>query len=68
MLFMVVPILEDIRLLVFFNLPQANNDFNKKWALELLNIIPKDRVFDKPLKDRIERHKFFICDRHFTSD
>ena len=41
----------------FFNVPNANNDFNKKWASELINIITEDRVIGKPLKDRIERHK-----------
>ena len=32
----------------FFKVPNANNDFNKKWASELLNIIAKDRVINKP--------------------
>ena len=60
--------LEDITRMLVFKVPEANNDFNKKWVSELINIITKDTVNDKPLKDRIERHKFFICGRHFTSD
>ena len=40
----------------------------KKWSLELINIILKYRQCDKSLNERIESHKLFICEKHFTAD
>ena len=35
---------------------------------DLINIILKYRQGDKSLNERIESHKFFICEKHFTTD
>ena len=51
-----------------FKLPLANNEFNKKWSQDLINIILKYRKRDKSLNERIKSHKLFICEKHFTSD
>ena len=46
----------------------ANNEFNKKWIQELINIILKYRQPDKSLNEWIESHKLFIWEKHFTAD
>ena len=51
-----------------FKVPLANNEFNKKWRQDLINIILKYRQRDKSLNERIESHKLFIFEKHFTSD
>ena len=51
-----------------FKVPKANNDVNKSWGDELINIITKDRVIDAPLRKRIELRKLYICERHFSAD
>ena len=51
-----------------FKVPLANNEFNKKWSQDLINIILKYRQRDKSLNERIESHKLFICEKHFTAD
>ena len=48
--------------------PLANNEFNKKWSQDLINIILKYRQRDKSLNERIESHKLFICEKHFIVD
>ena len=52
----------------FFKIPLPNNEANKKWGSELINIITKDREIDAALKSRIETRKLFICEQHFTQD
>ena len=54
--------------LSFFKVPLPNNEVNKKWGAELINIITKDRQVDASLKKRIETRKLFICEQHFTED
>ena len=51
-----------------FKVPLANNEFNKKWSQDLVNIILKYRQRDKSLNKRIESHKLFICEKRFTAD
>ena len=54
--------------LIFFKVPLPNNEANKKWGSELINVITKDREVDAALKKRIETRKLFICEQHFTED
>ena len=49
-----------------FKLPAPNNDFNKKWWGDLLNVIKKDRVVDDSLKCQIDADMLHICERHFS--
>ena len=49
-----------------FKLPAPNNDFNKKWRGDLLNVIRKDRVVDDSLKRQIDADRLHICERHFS--
>ena len=51
-----------------FKVPLPNNEVNKKWGSELINIITKDRQVDALLRKRIESSKIFICERHFSPD
>ena len=48
-----------------FKVPLPNNEFNKKWNRDLINIITKDRQVDEPLKKRIASCNLYICERHF---
>ena len=52
----------------FFNVPLPNNEMNKKWGNELINVITKDREVDASLKKRIETRKLFICEQHFSEE
>ena len=45
--------------------PLPNNEFNKKWNHDLINIITK---VDKPLKKRIASCNLYICERHFSPE
>ena len=45
-----------------------NNEFNRKWSQDLINIILKYRQRDKSLNETIESHKLFIYEKHFTAD
>ena len=49
-----------------FKVPLPNNEFNKKWNRDLINIITKDRQLDEPLKKRIASCNLYICERHFS--
>ena len=51
-----------------FKVSLANNEFNKKWSQDLINIILKYWQRDKSLNKRIESHKLFICEKRFTAD
>ena len=51
-----------------FKVPLLNNNINKKWSKELVGIILKYRQRDESLNKRIQSHKLFICERHFTAD
>ena len=46
-----------------FKLPQRECDTN--WKKDIVTVLKKFRVVDKSLKDRIEKGKVFICERHF---
>ena len=55
--------------MTFFRVPKESDDFKKKWASELINVIPKDRVIDNTLQEKInnkEHKKLWICERHFS--
>ena len=50
-------------------MPKESDDFKKKWASELINVITKDRVIDSKLQEKIndkEHKKMWICERHFS--
>ena len=51
-----------------FKVPLPNNEFNKKWNRDLINIITKDRQVDEPLKKRIASCNLYICERHFSPE
>ena len=51
-----------------FKVSLPNNGVNKKLGKELINIILKYRQRDESLSKRIQSHKLFISERHFTVD
>ena len=51
-----------------FKVPLPNNEFNKKWNRDLINIITKDRQVDEPLNKRIASCNLYICERHFSPE
>ena len=54
--------------MTFFKVPKESDDFKRKWASELINVITKDRVIDSKLQEKIndkEHKKLWICERHF---
>ena len=51
-----------------FKVPLPNNEFNKKWNRDLINIITKDRQVGEPLKKRIVSCNLYICERHFSPE
>ena len=51
-----------------FKVPLPNNEFNKKWNRDLINIITKDRQLDEPLKKRIASCNLYICELHFSPE
>ena len=58
--------------MTFFKVPKESDDFKKKWASELINVITKDHVIDSKLQVKInvndkEHKKMWICGRHFST-
>lgn len=46
-------------------IPAGEDDYNKTWREELINIITRDRAIDQSLKNQIERKQLYICELHF---
>ena len=40
--------------IAFFKVPKEKDNFTKKWASELINVITKDRVVDNKLRAKID--------------
>ena len=38
-----------------YKVPSGENDFDKKWRNQLINIVTRDREVDKVLRERIEK-------------
>lgn len=51
-----------------YKVPGGNNEFDTAWRNKLVAIITKNRVVDKALKDRIEKKRVYICQRHYRTD
>ena len=51
-----------------FQIPRAVDEETKKWRADMLNIITRDRVVDEHFKQKIEKNKVWICQKHFTED
>ena len=51
-----------------FKVPLPNNEFNKKWNRDLINIITKDGQVNEPLKKRIASCNLYICERNFLPE
>ena len=51
-----------------FKLPAPTTDFNKQWRADLVNIVTKDRVVDKALKNQLADNNIHICKKQFRED
>ena len=51
-----------------FKIPSGNDPKTVEWRVKLVNIVTKDRVADKPLRDRIAANRVYICEKHFSED
>ena len=54
--------------MTFFKVPKESDDFKRKWASKLTNVITTDRVIDSKLQEKIndkEHKKLWICERPF---
>eukprot|EP00794_Sanderia_malayensis_P002814 gene2814-3250_t len=45
--------------------PSGDDEYNKKWRKELINIVTKDRVIDAGLRTPIKKSTIRICEKHF---
>ena len=55
--------------MTFFKVQIESDDFKKKWASELINVITKVCVIGSKLQEKIndkEHKKLWICERHFS--
>ena len=54
--------------IAIFKIPGGNDEFSSSWREKLVNIITKDRVIDKGLRNQIDKRKLHICEMHYTED
>ena len=47
--------------------PSGDDEFNKKWREQLVDIVTKDRVIDAGLRVQIEKRTIRICEKHFDA-
>jgi len=51
-----------------FRVPRGDNEYNVNWRSKLINIVTKDRVVDKSLREQIKKKNISICERHFEGN
>ena len=49
-------------------LPSGEDEFGTRWRNKLIAIITRDRAVDTDLRERINKKKLYICQRHFSSE
>lgn len=54
--------------LSIFKVPAGENQFDKSWREKLVDVVIRDREVDHALRDRIQRKKIYICEKHFSED
>ena len=51
-----------------YKVPGGNKEFDSKWREKLVAVVVRHREIDAALKERIQKKKIFICQRHFRDD
>ena len=54
--------------IAIFKNPAGDDDFNRKWRENLVNIITRDRVIDQNLQRQINENTLHTCEHHYTED
>ena len=48
--------------------PTGDDEWSASWRNDIINVVTRDRVIDKALKERIQKKNIFICEEHFSED
>ena len=51
-----------------YKIPSGEDEFETRWRNKLIAIITRDRAVDTDLRERINKKKLHICQRHFSSE
>ena len=52
-----------------FKVPQGDNEWSSNWRKCIINVVTKNRVIDKVLRERIMKTKnIFFCERDYSED
>ena len=51
-----------------YKVPGGNNEFDSKLREKLIAIVVRHSEIDPALKERIQKKKIFMCQRHFRDD
>ena len=54
--------------LAIFRVPTGDDEYSKTWRERIVNIITKDRVIDKGLKNQIDKRTLFTCELHYPEE
>ena len=51
-----------------YKVPSGEDEFETRWRNKLIAIITRDRAVDTDLRERINKKKLYICQRHLSSE
>ena len=51
-----------------FKVPQGDNEWSSNWGKSILNVVTKDLVIDKALRERIMKKNIFVCEKHYSEE
>ena len=54
--------------IVIFRVPTWNQERGNNWGKDVINIVTRDRVVDKILKDKIDIKNIYLCEKHFPEE
>ena len=51
-----------------FKVTQGDDEWSSNWRKSIINVVTKDRVIDKALRERIMKKDIFVCEKHYSED
>ena len=51
-----------------YKVPSGTNEFESTWRDKLVAVVVRLREVDPALKEKIQKKRIFICQRHFRDD
>lgn len=54
--------------IVIFRVPTWNQERGNNWGKDVINIVTRDRVVDKILKDKIDIKNIYLCEKLFPEE